>query len=99
MAKPRLLYNLYEGEEIVMQEVTAEEIREKTGMPKLKLRNYERTGAKIKSIYRVEQCGIVASDAGNKRHITSELWEEWKKVCSRLNGISGLDRIVLVPER
>lgn len=31
MAKPRLRYNLYEGEKIVMQAVTGEEIRLKNG--------------------------------------------------------------------
>lgn len=99
MAKPRLRYNLYEREKIVMQAVTAEEIRIKTGMPSLKLGNYVRTGVKIKGLYRVKQSETTLADETEKFHITSDMWDAWKEVCGRLKGIQGLDRIVLVPER
>lgn len=99
MAKPRLRYNLYEGEKIVMQAVTAEEIRIKTDTPSLKLGNYVRTGAKIKGLYRVEQSETTLTDEREKFHITCDMWDAWKEVCGRLKGIQGLDRIALAPEK
>lgn len=40
-------------------------------------------------------------ESGNKQEVVNTapkfLWDEWEKVCSRFKGVSGLDKIFLVP--
>lgn len=99
MKRIRNLYNVYDGDKLVLEEVTEKELREKMGMPKLQATGYERKGIKMKGRYRIEKVGkerfeeIERTWKGCKSGITSECWEEWERVCSRLRGLPGLNKI------
>lgn len=97
------LYSLYEKETKILSSVPSAEIREYLGSPNLKMKDYTEDGKLFEKRYRIVDEGVVVSGKKDKKPqkpaISADMWKKWQEVCSRLNDIPGLDRIVLVPER
>lgn len=85
-----------------MRSVPASNIREYLEMPSLKMADYTKGQRIVKGIYRITDEGTIVSEKKEKKQqkpaIPADMWEAWKEVCNRFNGISGLDKIILVPE-
>lgn len=78
------LYNLYDGEELVLEKATLADIREFTGLKKVKMKQYIERNGLVCGIYRAEIAGEYQgkSDVAGRGVFTSQTYQEWQDVCA-----------------
>ncbi len=93
------LYNLYDGEELVLEKATLADIREFTGLKKVKMKQYIERNGLVCGIYRAEIAGDYEgkpeveetenkAEAARRRMFTSQTYQEWQDVCAMFQRVA-----------
>lgn len=84
------LYNLYDGEERVLEKATLADIREFTGLKNVKMKHYIERNCLVCGIYRVEIAGEYQgkSDAAGRGVFTPQTYQEWQDICAMFQHVS-----------
>ena len=88
------MYNVLDNGKLILENVTAGEVRQAIGDPDISVWKYAQNGHKTQGRYTIQDTGKTVEKkeekTGRKREtntVPDEMWEEWVRACNVFKGI------------